>query len=103
MMWAAVFVLHLCRSHQKNRFRNTLWYNNHTAIGAVKGSHVDEKTPEGGKCPLTPALLNLLDACVVVKSTETKVLSAYLNLSPATIRTGLWTYLRYGRHQTSIG
>lgn len=36
---------------------------------------------------LTPALYTLLEACLEMKTTNTKVLAAYLCRSPATIRT----------------
>jgi len=39
------------------------------------------------KSPLTPALLELLQACVDLDSTETKVLAENLYKAPATIRT----------------
>lgn len=38
-------------------------------------------------CPLTPALLRLLEACVILKTTNTQDLATHLYLSPATIRT----------------
>lgn len=44
-------------------------------------------TREYINCPLTPALLELLAACAVLKTTETKALAAHLNRSPATVRT----------------
>lgn len=39
------------------------------------------------KNPLTPALCKLLEACLILKTTDAKSLAAYLNRSPATIRT----------------
>jgi len=39
------------------------------------------------KKPLTPALCKLLEACLILKTTDAKSLAAYLNRSPATIRT----------------
>jgi hypothetical protein len=36
---------------------------------------------------LSPALIRLLDSCLVLKTTEAKILATYLNRSPATIRT----------------
>jgi len=42
---------------------------------------------ESSDSPLTPALCHLLEACVALETTETKILAAHLNLSPATIRT----------------
>ncbi len=38
-------------------------------------------------CPLTPALLRLLEAAVVLGTTDAKVLAAHLFLSPCTVRT----------------
>lgn len=43
---------------------------------------------EDNKNPLTPALRKLMEACLILKTTEAKSLAAYLNRSPATIRTG---------------
>jgi hypothetical protein len=37
--------------------------------------------------PLTPALSKLMCACQTLKTTEAKVLAAYLNKSPTTVRT----------------
>lgn len=37
--------------------------------------------------PLTPALSELIQACQTFKTTESKVLAAHLNKSPATVRT----------------
>lgn len=37
--------------------------------------------------PLTPALRKLLEHCLILKTTNTKVLAVYLNRSPETIRT----------------
>jgi DNA-binding NarL/FixJ family response regulator len=39
------------------------------------------------QCPLTPALLQLLEACITLKTTETKPLAMHLNRAPATVRT----------------
>lgn len=39
------------------------------------------------KRSLTPALRNLMQACVTLKTTNAKALAAYLDRSPATIRT----------------
>jgi DNA-binding NarL/FixJ family response regulator len=39
------------------------------------------------KNPLTPALCKLLEACLILKTTDAKTLAIYLNRSPATIRT----------------
>ena len=36
---------------------------------------------------LTPALCKLLEACLILKTTDAKTLAAHLNRSPATIRT----------------
>ncbi|MGH8556693.1 MAG: hypothetical protein ACRESZ_04375 [Methylococcales bacterium] len=36
---------------------------------------------------LTPALLTLLQACILLKTTDAKRLAAHLNRSPTTIRT----------------
>ena len=37
--------------------------------------------------PLTPALCKLLEACLILKTTDAKTLATHLNRSPATIRT----------------
>lgn len=37
--------------------------------------------------PLTPALYKLMEASLILKTTDAKTLAAYLNRSPATIRT----------------
>lgn len=42
---------------------------------------------EATKCPLSPALLQLLIACVALKTTDTKALSRYLNRTEGTVRT----------------
>ena len=42
---------------------------------------------EDHKDPLTPALRQLLETCLTLKTTEAKILAARLNRSPATIRT----------------
>jgi DNA-binding NarL/FixJ family response regulator len=39
------------------------------------------------KNPLTPALHKLMEACLILKTTDAKTLAAYLDRSPATIRT----------------
>jgi len=39
------------------------------------------------KKPLTPALCNLMETCIALKTTNAKMLAAYLDRSPATIRT----------------
>jgi len=39
------------------------------------------------KIPLTPALCKLLEACLILKTTDAKSLATYLNRSPTTIRT----------------
>lgn len=39
------------------------------------------------KKPLTPALRKLMETCITLKTTNTKMLAAHLNRSPATIRT----------------
>lgn len=36
--------------------------------------------------PLTPALCKLLEACLILKTTDAKTLATYLNRSPTTIR-----------------
>jgi DNA-binding NarL/FixJ family response regulator len=36
--------------------------------------------------PLTPALCRLMEACLTLKTTDTKKIADYLNRSPATIR-----------------
>ena len=38
-------------------------------------------------CPLTPALLRLLEMCVILKTTDAKILAAHLFVTPATVRT----------------
>lgn len=38
------------------------------------------------KNPLTPALLRLMQACVILQTTDTKTIANHLNRSPATIR-----------------
>lgn len=37
--------------------------------------------------PLTPALHKLMEACLILKTTDAKTLAAYLDRSPATVRT----------------
>lgn len=37
--------------------------------------------------PLTPSLCQLLEACLLMKTTDAKMLAAHLHRSPATIRT----------------
>lgn len=39
------------------------------------------------KNPLTPALRKLMKTCLILKTTDAKILAAYLDRSPATIRT----------------
>ena len=39
------------------------------------------------KTPLTPALHKLMEACLILKTTDAKTLAAYLDRSPATVRT----------------
>jgi len=39
------------------------------------------------RCPLTPALLQLLQACVTANSTDTRTLAGTLCRSPETVRT----------------
>jgi IS30 family transposase len=39
------------------------------------------------KTPLTPALRKLIETCITLKTTNAKTLAAYLDRSPATIRT----------------
>lgn len=39
------------------------------------------------KNSLTPALRKLMEACITLKTTNAKTLAAYLNRSPATVRT----------------
>ena len=38
-------------------------------------------------CPLTPALLRLLETCVVLKTTDAKIIAAHLFVTPTTVRT----------------
>jgi DNA-binding NarL/FixJ family response regulator len=42
---------------------------------------------ENSPSPLTPALRRLLETCIILKTTEAKILAVHLNRSPATIRT----------------
>lgn len=42
---------------------------------------------ENNNSPLTPALHQLLETCLTLKTTESKILAAHLKRSPATIRT----------------
>ena len=37
--------------------------------------------------PLTPALRNLMEACLILKTTDAGTLATHLNRSPTTIRT----------------
>lgn len=37
--------------------------------------------------PLTPALCKLMEACLILKTTDAKTLATHLNRSPTTIRT----------------
>lgn len=39
------------------------------------------------KTPLTPALHKLMEACLILRTTDAKTLATYLDRSPATIRT----------------
>ncbi|WP_394753097.1 hypothetical protein [Crenothrix sp.] len=41
---------------------------------------------ENNNNPLTPALCRVMEACVSLKTTETKIIADHLNRSPATIR-----------------
>jgi len=56
------------------------------------------------KNALTPSLRKLLEASLLLQTTSTKVLAAYLHRSPATIRTEFQRILSilggYGRHST---
>ena len=38
--------------------------------------------------PLTPALCKLMEACLILKTTDAKTLAIHLNRSPNTIRNG---------------
>lgn len=40
-----------------------------------------------GKKSLTPALRKLMEACIILKTTNAKTLAAYLDRSPSTVRT----------------
>jgi hypothetical protein len=58
--------------------------------------------------PLTPALRKLMEACLILKTTDAKTLAAYLHRSPATIRTEFQRILaimnvhcRYGALKTA--
>lgn len=42
---------------------------------------------ENNKTPLTPALHKLMEACLILRTTDAKTLASYLDRSPATVRT----------------
>jgi DNA-binding NarL/FixJ family response regulator len=42
--------------------------------------------PETAGCPLTPAQLDILAACIVLKTTDSQALARYLGRSDGTIR-----------------
>lgn len=47
--------------------------------------HFDEGIPNNIPCPLTPALLELLQVCVELESVNTEKLAEHLNLAPSSI------------------
>lgn len=55
----------------------------------VKGkiTHGEIDMDANSKKPLTPALCKLIETCITLKTTNAKTLAAYLDRSPATIRT----------------